>query len=74
MAGFDVSKYLMEEEVRQNRELRSAREARQTPTKFVVIIVIAIGLEALVFIFRAGSKNFADLLYPTLLIGASAAS
>lgn len=72
MAGFDVSKYLMEEEVLRDRELRSVREARQTLTKFMVIITIAVSLEALVFIFRAGSKNFADLLYPTLLIGTSA--
>jgi hypothetical protein len=72
MAGFDVSKYLMEEEVLRDRELRSASEARQTLTKFLVIIIIAISLEALVFVFRAGSKDFADLLYPTLLIGASA--
>jgi len=72
VAGFDVSKYLMEEEVLRDRELRSAREARQTLTKFLVIVIIAVSLEALVFVFRAGSKNFADLLYPTLLIGASA--
>jgi formate hydrogenlyase subunit 3/multisubunit Na+/H+ antiporter MnhD subunit len=72
VAGFDVSKYLMEEEVLRDRELRSAREARQTLTKFLVIIIIAVSLEALVFVFRAGSKNFADLLYPTLLIGAAA--
>ena len=72
VAGFDVSKYLMEEEVLRDRELRSAREARQTLTKFLVIIIIAVSLEALVFVFRAGSKNVADLLYPTLLIGASA--
>lgn len=72
IAGFDVSKYLMEEEVLHDRELRSAREARQTLTKFLVIIIIAVSLEALVFVFRAGSKTVADLLYPTLLIAASA--
>lgn len=71
-AVFDVAKYLIEEEVLRQRELRSAREARETLTKFLVIIIIAVSLEALVFIFGAGSKNIADLLYPTFLLATSA--
>jgi len=69
IAVFDVSKYLMEEEVfRHQRELSSPREARQTLTKFLVIIIIAVSLEALVFIFGAGSSDIATLIYPTLLL------
>jgi len=68
IAVFDVAKYLMEEEVLRDRELRSAREARETLTKFLVIISIAVSLEALVFIFGAGKKDMASLLYPTLLM------
>ncbi len=71
VAVFDVAKYLMEEEVLRERELRSAREARQTLTKFLVIIAIAVTLEALVFIFGAGSKDVNGLLYPTLLLAVS---
>lgn len=72
VAVFDVSKYLMEEEVLRDRELRSAREARQTLTKFLVIMSIAVTLEALVFIFGAGTHDVNDLLYPTILLGVSA--
>jgi hypothetical protein len=68
VAVFDVAKYLMEEEVLRDRELRSAREARETLTKFLVIVSIAVSLEALVFIFGAGKRNMAELIYPTLLM------
>lgn len=71
VAVFDVAKYLMEEEVLRERELRSPREARQTLTKFLVIIAIAVTLEALVFIFGAGTRDVNDLLYPTLLLAVS---
>ncbi|HEY9050139.1 MAG TPA: general glycosylation pathway protein [Gammaproteobacteria bacterium] len=71
IAVYDVVKYLMEEEVLRNRELRSTREARLTLTKFLVIICVAVSLEALVFIFGAGRKEVADLLYPTLLLAVS---
>lgn len=71
VAVFDVAKYLMEEEVLRERELRSPREARQTLTKFLVIIAIAVTLEALVFIFGAGTRDVNDLFYPTLLLAVS---
>lgn len=68
IAVFDVAKYLIEEEVLRDRELRSLREARETLTKFMVIISVAVSLEALVFIFSAGKEDVNDLLYPTLLL------
>lgn len=69
MAVFDVSKYLMEEEVfRAQRELSSPREARRTLTKFLVIIIIAVNLEAVVFIFGAGTSDIKTLVFPTLLL------
>ena len=71
MAVFDVSKYFLEEEVLRDRELRSAREARETLTKFLVIITIAVSLEALVFIFELGKDDVSLLLYPTLLLAVS---
>ena len=68
MAVFDVSKFLLEEEVFKQRELGSPREARVTLTKFLVIISIAVSLEALVFIFDAARKDITLLIYPTLLL------
>jgi hypothetical protein len=69
LAVFDVAKYLMEEEVMRNRELSSMPEARQTLTKFIVIIVIAVTMEALVFILDAGSEDLSLLVYPATLLG-----
>jgi rubrerythrin len=68
VAVFDVSKYLIEEEVLRNRELRSPAEARKTLTKFLVIVTIAAYLEALVFIFSAATQDIAQIIYPTLLL------
>jgi hypothetical protein len=68
IAVFDVSKYLLEEEILRGRRLRSLRDARQTMTKFFVIISIAVTLEALVFVFGAGREDMTMLLYPTLLL------
>lgn len=72
MAVFDVSKFLLEEEVFKDRELGSPKEARETLTKFLVIISIAVSLEALVFIFDAAKKDISMLIYPTFLLIASA--
>ena len=71
MAVFDIAKYLYDEQVARNLELRSPAEARQTLTKFLVIIIIAVTLEALVFIFRTGTTNMRELIYPTGLLVAS---
>ncbi|MEY6434184.1 hypothetical protein ABC977_17440 [Thioalkalicoccus limnaeus] len=68
LAVLDVAKYLMEEEVLRDRELRSATEARKTLTKFLVIIIIALTLEALVFVFKAGSEDLTLLIYPAALL------
>jgi len=64
VAIFDVGRYLLEEEVFRDRELRSPREARQSLTKFMVIMVIAVTLEALLNVIRAGARDFTYLLYP----------
>ena len=68
IAVLDVAKYLVEEEVIRNKELRSPAEARKTITKIFVIISIAAGMEGLVYIFKAGTSDLTLLIYPALLI------
>jgi hypothetical protein len=67
-AIIDVAKYMIEEEVFMNKELREPEEARKTITKIMVIISIAVSIEGLVYIFKAGTKDVTLLLYPASLI------
>jgi len=68
MAVFDVSKFLLEEEVLVSSGTKSPEKQKETLLKFLVIIAIAVSLEALVFIFTAGKKDIQMLLYPTFLL------
>jgi len=68
IAVIDVAKYIIEEEIIRDKELRSPEEARKTLTKIFVIISIAVSLEGLVFIFKAGTEDLTLLPYPSFLI------
>ncbi|MFT4968645.1 MAG: hypothetical protein ACI9O4_000375 [Chitinophagales bacterium] len=68
----DVAQYMIEEEVFSNKELCKPEEARKTITKIIVIIAIAISIEGLVFVFKAGRNDLSLVLYPSLLILVSA--
>ena len=69
LAVIDVSKYLLDEEVLRQRELRAASEARAALTKFLTIVTIAISLEAVVLIFDATKSDAIEtLVYPVLLL------
>jgi hypothetical protein len=69
LAIADVAKFVVEENVVRERELRSPGEARRSLTKFMVIIIIALSLEAVVGIFEAGrEKNFPELIYPAAVM------
>lgn len=69
VAIIDLSKFIIDEYVLHTRELRAAREARQSLTKFMTIIIIAFALEALVAAFEvAREKMFETLLYPAGLM------
>jgi len=68
MAVFDVAKYFVEEEVIRGREMRLASEARRSLTKFMSTIVIAVFIEALVMVFREGSKDITMVLYPSVIL------
>lgn len=75
VAIFEVGKYLLEEEVLRPRETQHAGEARQSLTKFLTILIIVTGIEAMMLIFKAvGKQDFKSLIYPALLILAIAAA
>jgi hypothetical protein len=72
LAIADVAKFVVEENVVRERELRSPAEALRSLTKFITIIIIALSLEAVVGIFEAGrEKNFDQLVYPTIVMAAA---
>jgi hypothetical protein len=67
VAVADVGKFLFEEEVLSDRELRRPAEARGSLTKFMTII-IALHLEALVLIAKTSRETMGDIVYPGLLV------
>lgn len=68
IAVFEVSKYLIDEEVMRGREMRAAAEARRSLTRFISTISIAVFLEGLVTVFRVAPDNISALVYPALLL------
>ena len=68
LAIFDVAKYIFEEEIMRERELRSSKEARQTLTKFLTIAIIAVTMEAIIAVFVSSKDDVRTLLYPAGLL------
>ena len=68
VAVFDVAKYLLEEEVVRERELRQVGEVRRSLTRFTSTILIAVLLEAIVLIFKVAEDDISLTVYPTLLL------
>lgn len=68
VAVADVGKFLFEEEVLSDRELRRPAEARGSLTKFMIIIIVALNLEALVLIAKTSRETMGDIVYPGLLV------
>jgi hypothetical protein len=66
-AVVETAKFMAEEELIRQRELRSAKESRHSLTKFITIVVIAGSLEALVMVFKTSRGNIADAIYPAIL-------
>jgi putative Mn2+ efflux pump MntP len=67
-AVFDVSRFLLEEEVLKVHGEDSSLKQRTTLVKFLVIITIAVSLEALVFVFTAAKQDISLLIYPSFLL------
>ena len=70
-AMIETSKFIAEEEILRQKELRSAVEARRSLTKFITIIVIAASLEALVMIFETSRTDVTKSIYPAALFVAA---
>lgn len=73
-AVMETSKFIAEEEIIRQRELRSPLESRRSLTKFITIIVIATSLEALVMVFKTSRANIPDAIYPAALLMAAMVS
>jgi hypothetical protein len=64
----DVAKFVVEENIVRERELRAPAEALRSLTKFMTII-IALSLEGVVGIFEAGrDKTFEQMVFPALVM------
>ena len=68
LAVFDVARYVFDEEVRRGREMRKASETRRSITKFITVIIIAVLMDALVALSKAGQGELDQLVYPVVLI------
>lgn len=68
VAVADVGKFLYEEEVVADRELRRPAEARGSLTKFMTIMIVALSLESLVLIAKTSRETMKDIVYPSLLV------
>ncbi len=68
VAVADVGKFLYEEEVLSNREMRRPAEARGSLTKFMSIMIIALSLESLVLIAKTSRETMGNIVYPGLLV------
>lgn len=75
VAIFEVGEYLLEEEVLQPRDQHSPAQARESLTKFLTILIIVTGIEAMMLVFKSvGKQDGSSLVYPALLIVAVAAA
>ncbi len=70
-AIIETAKFIAEEEILREKELRSAVESRRSLTKFITIIVIAASLEALVMVFKTSRTEIPHTIYPAILFAAS---
>jgi hypothetical protein len=73
LAVFDVARYVYDEEVRRGREMRKAAETRRSITKFITVIIIAVLMDALVALSKAGQEELDQLVYPVVLVGGGVA-
>ena len=59
LAVFDVAKFLVEEEISRDKEMRSAQEARQTLAEFITIVIIVSALTASSMSSKRGRRTSA---------------
>lgn len=74
IAVYEVARFLIEEELIRERQLRSVLEARRSLTKFFTIVIIVISLEAIVLVFETKFERMAELIYPTGLMAVAVAA
>lgn len=68
IAVFDVSNYLLEEEVLKGRSVREPKQSRRALMKFILIIFTALSLEGLVLTIEVAKTDISKLFYPISLL------
>ncbi len=68
IAVFDVSNYLLEEEVLKDRSIREPKQSRKALMKFILIIFTALSLEGLVLTIEVAKTDISNLFYPISLL------
>ena len=68
---FRGRRFLLEEELIRERELRSITDVRLSLTKFFTIIIIVLSLEGIVLVFEVKLDHIEQLIYPTALMAAA---
>jgi hypothetical protein len=71
LAIVEIANHLFEEEMFKSSGLKTPSESRKTLTKISVIIIIAINLEALVYVFKSGRFDLSSLIFPAALFASS---
>jgi hypothetical protein len=76
IAIIEVSRYIIEEEiyVSRSQEEQSQEQITNGIIKIYLIIIISVGLEGLVLLFKSGLENASQFPYPAIIVVASAIS
>ena len=73
VAALELGQTLVEEEVVREAHMSAPTRVRRFLSRFMVVLVVALTIETLVLVFRAGHEEPANLLYPAA-VGITAAA
>ena len=71
VVAIQISQTIVEEETIREMHVSAPTRVRRFLSRFLVVLIVAIVIEALVGTFKALHEQVSDLVYPSLLIGAT---